>query len=96
MPKKKPIRVEKMNDSKGIPKVEKITDKMSKRWGTGTAVIPASIEVDEMIQKVPDGNLIAINEIRSALARKHKNPIGCPITKGIFARVAVHVEEERG
>jgi hypothetical protein len=29
-----------MNDSKRLPKVEKITYKMSKRWGTGTVVIP--------------------------------------------------------
>ena len=29
MPKKKPTWSEKLNDSKGLPKVEKITDKMS-------------------------------------------------------------------
>ena len=32
---KKKSWVEKLADSKGLPKVEKITDKMSKRWGTG-------------------------------------------------------------
>jgi alkylated DNA nucleotide flippase Atl1 len=95
MPKKKLTWVEKLNDSKGLPKVEKITDKMSKRWGTGTAVIPAPLEVDEMMRKVPVGNLITINEIRSALARKHKATIGCPMTTGIFAWVAAHAAEER-
>jgi hypothetical protein len=32
---------EKLKDSKSLPKVEKITGKMSRRWGIGTVVIPA-------------------------------------------------------
>jgi alkylated DNA nucleotide flippase Atl1 len=95
LPTKKTTWVEKLNDSKGLPKVEKITNKMSKRWGTGTLVIPAPIEVDEMMRKVPAGKLITINEIRAALARKHKATIGCPMTTGIFAWVAAHAAEER-
>jgi len=81
-------------DSKGLPKVETITDKMSHRWGTGTVVIPAPLEVYEMMRRVPEGKLITINEIRSALARKHGATIGCPITTGIFAWVAANAAEE--
>jgi len=33
--KKKKSWVEKLGDSKGLPRVEKTTEKMSKRWGTG-------------------------------------------------------------
>ena len=86
---------EKLNDSKGLPKVEKIAGKMSKRWGTGTVVIPAPIEVDEIMHKIPKGRLTTINEIRAALARKHKATIGCPITTGIFAWIAANAAEER-
>jgi len=86
---------EKLADDKGLPKVEKITDKMSKRWGTGTVVIPAPREVDEIMRKIPKGKLITTNDIRSTLARKHGATIGCPITTGIFAWVAAHVAEER-
>ena len=92
---KKKSWTEKLADSKGLPKVEKITDKMSKRWGTGTVVIPAPIEVDEMMRKVPEGKLVTINEIRAALAKKHKATIGCPMTTGIFAWVAAHAAEEQ-
>jgi hypothetical protein len=95
MPTKQKTWSEKLKDSKGLPKVEKITDKMSKKWGTGTVVIPAPIEVDEMMRKVPAGKLITINEIRSALAKKHKATIGCPMTTGIFAWIAAHAAEER-
>jgi len=86
---------EKLKDSKGLPKVEKITGKMSKRWGTGTVAIPAPIEVNEIMKRVPEGKLITINEIRAALARKHGATIGCPITTGIFAWIAANAAEEQ-
>jgi hypothetical protein len=44
---------EKLADNKGLPRVERITEKMSKRWGTGTVVIPAPKEVDEIMKNVP-------------------------------------------
>ena len=86
---------EKLKDSKNLPRVEKITDKMSKRWGIGTVVIPAPMEVDEMMRKVPEGKLATINEIREALAKKHRATIGCPMTTGIFAWIAAHAAEEQ-
>jgi len=86
---------EKLKDSKGLPRVEKITEKMSKRWGTGTMVIPAPMEVDEMMRKVPEGKLITINEIRAALAKKHGTTICCPMTTGIFAWIAANAAEEQ-
>lgn len=93
MPKKKTWS-EKLRDSKALPKVQRITRKMSKRWGTGTVVIPAPIEVDEIMRKVPKGKLVTINEIRRVLARKHKATIGCPMTTGIFAWIAANATEE--
>ena len=85
---------EKLADSKGLPKVEKITGKMSKRWGTGTVVIPAPMEVDELMSKVPKGKVTTINQIREKIAKKHGATIGCPITTGIFAWIAAHAAEE--
>jgi len=85
---------EKLADSKGLPKVGKIMGKMTTRWGTGTMVIPAPIEVDEIMRRVPKGKLITINEIRAAVAKKHRATIGCPITTGIFAWIAAHAAEE--
>jgi len=92
---KKKTWCEKLNDSKGLPRVERITDAMSKRWGTGTVVIPAPIEVDEIMRKIPTGKLVTINEIRAALAKKHKATIGCPMTTGIFVCIAARAAEER-
>lgn len=88
---------EKLNNDKGLPKVEKIPPRMAKNWGKGTIVIPAPREVDEIMKKVPKGKLITINEIRKVLARKHRATIGCPITSGIFAWISAWnaFEEEK-
>jgi len=85
---------EKLADSKELPKVVTITEKMSKRWGTGTVVIPAPIEVDEIMKKVPKGRFVTINNIRQILAKKHGATIACPLTTGIFARIAAEAAME--
>lgn len=85
---------EKLADDKDLPKVIEIDERMSKRWGEGTCVIPAPREVDELMKKVRKGRLTTINEIRAALARRHGADIACPITTGIFAGIAARAAEE--
>ena len=67
---------EKLADDKDLPRVVEITDKMSKRWGEGTVVIPAPREVNEIMSRVPEGKLVTINQIRNRLAQKHGATIG--------------------
>lgn len=85
---------EKLADHKDLPKVVEITGGMTAKWGTGSVVIPAPMEVDELMRKVIKGKLTTLNEIRAVLARKHGATIGCPITTGIFAWVAANAAEE--
>jgi len=85
---------EKLTDSKGLPRVERATGRMAARWGSGTFVIPAPVEVDELMRCVPAGKLTTINELRAALAEKHGADFGCPMTTGIFAWIAAHAAEE--
>ena len=75
---------QKLADSKGLPKVGRIDGKMTTKWGTGTMVVPAPMEVDEIMRQVPKGKLVTINEIRALLASKHSVTIACPITTGIL------------
>jgi hypothetical protein len=84
----------KLADSKDFPKVAAIDSKKSKRWGTGTFVIPAPVEVDGAMKKVRRGKLTTIDAIRKALAKKHGATIACPITTGIFAWIAAHAADE--
>ncbi len=93
MKKKKSWR-EKLADDKGLPRVGPVTDKLTRRWGTGTMVIPAPREVDALMRQVSKGRLVTINELRAALARKHKADFACPITTGIFSWIAAHAAAE--
>jgi hypothetical protein len=93
MKKKKSWR-EKLAHNNGLPKVGEVTGRMSKRWGEGTMVIPAPLEVDALMKQVPRGKLATINELRAALAVKHKVTFACPITTGIFSWIAAHAADE--
>jgi hypothetical protein len=94
MPKHKKSWREKLADDKGFPQVAEIDCTKSKRWGTGTFVIPAPVEVDAAMKKVRRGKLTTIDAIRKALAKKHGTTIACPITTGIFAWIAAHAADE--
>lgn len=85
---------EKLADDKGLPRVFTIDGKLSKRWGTGTCVIPAPREVDALMRRVPRGKLTTIDELRRTLAVRHSASIACPITTGIFAWIAAHAAAE--
>jgi hypothetical protein len=85
---------EKLEDNKGFPSVQPIDETKSKRWGTGTFVIPAPKEVDELMKRVPKGKLMTIDTLRNVLARRHGATIACPITTGIFAWISAHAAAE--
>jgi len=85
---------EKLADSKGLPRVGPVTGRMTRRWGEGTMVIPAPREVDKLMRQVPKGKLITVNELRTALAARHRVTFACPLTTGIFAWIAAHAANE--
>jgi alkylated DNA nucleotide flippase Atl1 len=85
---------EKLADDKGLPKVGRVEGKMTKRWGSGVMVIPAPREVDALMKQIPRGKVTTINELRAALAKKHKADFACPITTGIFSWIAAHAAAE--
>ncbi len=92
--KKKRTWREKLADSKDFPKIVKIDASKSKRWGTGTFVIPAPLEVDALMKTIRRGKLTTIDAIRRALAARHDATIACPMTTGIFAWIASHAADE--
>jgi hypothetical protein len=67
---------------------------LGKKWGKGTHVVPAPLEVDELMRRVPRGRLTTIDQMRSALAAKHHATMACPITTGIFAWIAAYASDE--
>lgn len=84
---------EKMNNP-NLPKLVAIPPNMQKRFGTGTMLIPSPAEVEALMRSVPNGSVITISQIRDSLAREHSADVTCPLTTGIFIRLAAEAAEE--
>ena len=59
-----------------LPRVVEVNEKMSKKWGEGTCVIPSPVEVDALMKNVPRGKLITVNQIREFMAKKYNTNFG--------------------
>jgi alkylated DNA nucleotide flippase Atl1 len=94
MAKAKKTWCEKLADDKGLPKVVDVQAGKGIRSGQGRMVIAAPREVDALMRQVPKGRVVTINELRAALAKKHKADFACPITTGIFSWIAAHAAAE--
>jgi len=64
------------------------------RFGSGMMLIPTPKLVDEMIRKIPKGKLVTVSELRRKLAFDFKADVTCPLTTGIFVRIAAEAAEE--
>ena len=87
---------EKLNDSKDLPKIVKVSDEKSiERYGGEDMLIAPPLEYSEIMAKVPEGKLITMTEIREFLAKKHNAEFTCPLTAGIFVSLSAQASEER-
>ena len=75
------------------PRVVKIPPQMS-RFGKGTMLIPTPMLVDELVRRIPKGKLVTVGEIRKKLAADFATDVTCPLTTGIFIRIAAEAAEE--
>lgn len=76
------------------PKVVEIPPRMARRFGTGKMLIPKPLDVDALIRRVRKTQLVTQSEIRNRLARDFDADVTCPITTGIFIRIAAEAAEE--
>jgi hypothetical protein len=76
------------------PKVIQVRPRMQKRFGTGTMLIPRPLDVDSLIRKIPRGRLATQSQIRARLAKDCGADVTCPITTGIFVRIAAEAANE--
>lgn len=75
-------------------KIESIPPPWQKKMGTGTMLIPVPMHVDQTMRRVARGKLITSGQIRQKLARKAGADCACPLTTGIFIRIAAEAAEE--
>ncbi len=59
-------------------------------------VVPSPREVYALIERIPRGRLATLEVLRTALAQKHGVDLACPLTTGIFVRIAAMASLEAG
>jgi hypothetical protein len=57
-------------------------------------LIPKPLDVDALIRKIEKGKLATVNQIRERLAKAFHADFTCPLTTGIFIRIAAEAAEE--
>src|SRR5215472_4505940 len=67
---------------------------MQAQLGKGTMVIPRPLDVDHLIRKVRARKLITVLQLREELAKRSRVDVACPLTTGIFIRIAAEAAEE--
>ena len=87
--------IEKHDHHKHPAHVEKLDKAV---WGLKrgqTIAIATPKEVSAFFKRVPAGKTRSMDDLRAALARKHKADGACPLTTGIFSRISAEAALER-
>lgn len=61
----------------------------------GSMVVSTPAEVDALIRHIARGEVITLDDIRQALARRHATAVACPVSTAIFVNMAARAAEER-
>ena len=75
-------------ERQGLPKV------VDDPRGRGRMLIPKPLDVDALVRQVEKGKLATVEQIRERLARDAQADLTCPLTTGIFLRLAAEAAEE--
>jgi hypothetical protein len=81
-------------ENPSLPKVVKVSGSAQKRFGGGSVLVPHPRDVEAVIRTVRRGRLVTVGQIRQYLAGKYETDSTCPLTTGIFIRIAAEAAEE--
>jgi hypothetical protein len=77
-----------------LPKVTAIPERMQRKNGLGTIVIPSPFEVRDLMLRVRPAKLTSIDRLAHRIAMAHGATIGCTVTTGIFAWMVANAADE--
>ena len=75
-------------------KLETVQEPKVEATPKGRMLIPKPLDVDALMRKIPEGKLATADQIRARLARDCDADYTCPLTTGIFLRIAAEAAEE--
>jgi len=79
-----------------MPKIQTVADeKTIKKYGGSRMFFAPPIDYDNVMKKIPQGQLITVGEIREFFAKTNNADFTDPITAGIFISIAAWASEQR-
>lgn len=61
----------------------------------GSMVVSTPAEVDALVKRVEPGEVVTLDDIRQALARRHGTAVACPVSTAIFVNMSARAAEDR-
>ncbi len=95
MPKRRPTAVMK-RDQAPTPHVKTLKQPKGANYPAGRMLIASPRVVADEVRSVPSGRVITLSALRERLARRFDADYTCPMTTGIFLRVAAEAALEEG
>lgn len=83
-------KLEKWQEVRIVP----LPRRLAKKGGKGSMLIPQPLAVDALIREVRKGRVVTPSRIRERLAKDYGADTTCPLTTGIFLRIAAEAAEE--
>ena len=85
-----------MNEDKGMPKMQIITDEaVIKRYGGTKMYFAPPLDYDALMKRIPYGKINTTGAIRDYLAKQNGGDFTEPITAGAFISIAAWASEQR-
>lgn len=75
--------------------VEVLAESKSATYPAGRMLIPTPIAIDKIVRTIPKGELLTTDRLRKILAADNNADYTCPLTTGIFLRIAAEYAEEQ-
>ena len=86
-----------LHDSKGMPRMQEITDAASiAKYGGRRMLLAPPLDYDALMRQVPPGRLTTVGLLRQQLAERYGADFTDPITAGIFVSIAAWAAAQRG
>ena len=91
---KKTYQEQMRNSYPDYPQIREIPKSMLKTWGEGRDVWVHPLEIHELMQTIPQGEVMSAVEICEHFAKKHQVEIANPYVVGILMNIVAHAIEE--
>jgi alkylated DNA nucleotide flippase Atl1 len=83
-------------DGAPAPRVETLHEAKGPGFPAGRMLIASPQAIADVVSTIPEGRVLTFPMLRAALARQYDADYACPVTTGIFLRVAAEAALEEG